>query len=396
MINFELSSDQQTLREQARELSDTHLRPYAAKWDDEESFPERSYTEIRKAGFTGLTVPIEYGGKGLGVLEACLVLEELARGCLASAMTLQMNVNGPPRVIASLGSTAQKERFLPGVVDGSRYFAVAMTEPVAGSDGSALQTTLRKSGDKYLLSGGKCYITGGSRADSLLVFCRAPGTEGAYGIGAVLVESHVPGFHKPEVEPKMGSRGVPEATLKFDDIELSESDVVIPCDPDSKRGGGLLLRQFNPERCGNAAMSIGVAQAALDDAVTYAKTREQFGRPIVEFQGLYWKLADMALEIEAARLLTWQAASMDDEGFPPTRQTMMAKIYANEMAQRVTNKAIQIHGHKGYSRSHPIERYFRDARGMGIGGGTPEIMRNILAGEVAGLRFSQQATVRGG
>lgn len=379
------------LRARARQLADTELAPHAATWDDQEVFPERSYQAMRQAGFVGLTVAEQYGGQGRGVAEACVVLEELARGCLASAMTLQMNVNGPPRVIARFGSDEQRERLLPGAANGSRYFAIAMTEPQAGSDGLALATTLTPDGNGYRLDGEKCHITGGARADTFLVFCRAPGTAGPLGVGAVVVEASAAGFQPPEVEPKMGGRGVPEAVLRFDGVHVPAEDVVILPDPSSKRGAGILLRQFNPERCGNAAMSVGVAQAAFDYAAEYAKQRQQFGRRLVDFQGMQWKFADMAVDLEASRLLVQQAASTDDDGFPGTRETMMAKLHANEMAQRVTNEAIQILGHKGYLRRHPVERYFRDARGLGLGGGTTEILRNVIAGEVLGERFSQRA-----
>lgn len=386
----ELTVEQAELRRRARELAERELAPYAARWDENEEFPERSYQKLREHGLVGLTVAEEYGGRGLGVFEACLVLEEVARGCMASAMTLQMNLNGPPRVVARYGTEEQRRTFLPGVADGSRYFAIAMTEPQAGSDGLALQTTLTPDGDGFRLDGVKCHITGGDRADTLLVFCRAPGTTGASGIGAVLVERGMPGFATPEVEPKMGGRGVSEAVLRFEGVHVPRSHVVIEPDPASKEGGRILLVQFNPERCGNAAMCVGVAQAAMDATIAYASQREQFGRAVIEFQGIQWKIADMALDIEAARLLLWQAARSDVDGFPQTRATVMAKLFANEMAVRVCNEAIQVHGHKGYLRRFPVERYFRDVRGMGIGGGTTEVLRNMLAGEVTGRRVSQR------
>lgn len=387
---LELSSTDEELRGRARRFAADELLPHAAGWDEREEFPERSYQAMRREGFVGLTVPEEHGGQGRGVLEACLVLEEFARACLASAMTLQMNVNGPPRFIARYGSEEQRRRWLPGVADGSRYFAIAMTEPQAGSDGLALETTLTPDGDGFRLDGVKCHITGGARADTFLVFCRAPATTGPQGIGAVVVEASAPGFAPPEVEPKMGGRGVAEAVLRFDAVPVPATDVVLAPDPTSKAGASILLRQFNPERCGNAAMSIGVAQAAFDHAAAYAKERQQFRRRLVDMQGIQWKFADMALGIEASRLLLWRAATTDDDGFPATRETMMAKLHANEMAQHVTNEAIQILGHKGYLRRHPVERYFRDARGMALGGGTTEILRNVIAGEVLGERFSQR------
>jgi alkylation response protein AidB-like acyl-CoA dehydrogenase len=388
-MDFTLTAVQEALRDRARALAD-ELRPAAARWDAEEVFPEPSFAALQASGLLGTTVPEAHGGAGHGVLEACLILEELARGCLSSALVAQMFLNGPPRAIARLGTEEQQARFLPAVARGDAYWAVAMTEPDAGSAGTDLQTTLHRDGDGFRLRGRKWAITGGDRAEWFLVFCRAEGTRGARGIGAVAVHRDAPGFAEPVTDPKMGMRGVAEAALTFEDVPIDARDVVIPPDPESSRGAALLVRQFNPERCGNAAMSIGVAQAALDDAVHHAKQREQFGRPIVEFQGIQWKLADMALEIDAARLLTWRAAASDDGGFPEVRATAMAKLYAGEMAQRVTNEAIQIHGHRGYLRTYPVERYFRDVRGLSLGGGTAEILRNVLAAEVTGLRFSQR------
>lgn len=389
-MDFELTTQQQALRDRARALSDVELRPHAARWDEEEIFPERSFEAMADAGLLGLTVPPEYGGQGLGVLEACIVLEELAHGCLASAMIAQMFLNGPPRALATLGTQAQKQRHLPAVAAGQGYWAVAMTEPGAGSAGTELVTTLHRTGDGYRLRGEKWAITGGMRAGQFLVFCRAEGTSGASGIGAVIVRRGAPGFAEPEAEPKMGGRGVAEASLRFDDVPIAEDDIVLFPDPASKVGARMLVQQFNPERCGNAAMCIGVARAALDDSVAFTREREQFGRRIAEFQGIQWKLADMAVDIDSAQLLLWRATLTDDGGFPRMHETAMAKLVAGEMAQRVTNQAIQLHGHRGYTRTRPIERYFRDVRGMALGGGTAEIMRNLIGAEVSGVRVSQR------
>lgn len=390
MPSLALSPGQEALVTRARTLAEEVLRPSAARWDEEERFPDASHRALVESGLLGLTVPQAYGGQGHGVFEACLVLEELARGCMASALIAQMYLNGPPRAIAVLGTEEQRRRYLPEAVSGERYFAVAMTEPQAGSAGTDLATTLRRDGDGYRLTGEKCYITGGDRADTFLVFCRATDTTGPHGIGAVLVHRDAPGFADPVVEPKMGTRGVAESTLRFDDVPISTADVVIEPDPASKAGAGLLLRQFNPERCGNAAMCVGVADVALADAIAHTKQRQQFGRPIIEFQGLQWKIADMAVAVRSARLLVWQAALSDESGFPSTEATAMAKLVANEMAQKVTNDALQLHGHLGYTRARPLERYVRDVRGMAVGGGTTEILRNLIARSVTGVAVSQR------
>jgi alkylation response protein AidB-like acyl-CoA dehydrogenase len=379
---FELSAAQRQLLARARRLADEELKPWAAHWDETETFPDRSLDLFREAGLLGLTMPARYGGSGYGVLEACLVLEQVATACLASAMALQMCVNGPIRALLTLGTEEQRARHVPRLIQGSAWFAIAMTESQAGSDALALTTELRQEGSGRRLYGEKCFITGGHRATDLLVFCRAAGTSGPDGIGAVLVSAASPGFTVLEVEPKMGGRGVGEARLRFDGVPVEEADVVLEPRPGARDGARTLVRQFNPERCGNAAMAVGTAVAALELATAHAASRRQFGQALNEFQGIQWKLADMATDIDAARLLLWRAAALETEGFPPGRETVMAKLYASEMVQRVTNEALQIHGHRGYLRSSPIERLYRDARGFSLGGGTSEVARNMLAREV--------------
>lgn len=366
------------------------IAPDARRWDDEETFPEPSFAAIRDAGLLGLTVPEAYGGDGLGVREACVVLEELAVGCMSSAMVAQLYLNGPPRAIATLGDEAQRRRYLPGAADGSRSFAIAISEPGAGSAATELQTRLEADGDGFRLTGEKCYITNGVTADTILVFCRLAGTAGSRGLGAVVVEAGRDGYAPPRTHPKMGGRGMSEAALAFDGVRIDPGAVIVVPDADSSRGAAIMLRQFNPERCGNAAMTLGVARAALDEARLHLRTRRQFGRELSEFQGLQWKVADMATRLEAARLLLASAAASEEDGFPAMRLTAMAKITANETAEFVCREAIQLLGHGGYTREHEAERRYRDVRGMSLAGGTLEIMRNVLAGEVLGRRFRQQ------
>lgn len=385
----QLGGELEEVRRRAADVAAANLAD-ARRWDDEEVFPESSWIRMRDAGLLGLTVPKQYGGEGLGVLEACIVLEELSVTCMSSAMVAQMYLNGPPRAVLALGTEAQRQRYLPGTPTGERYWSIAISEPQAGSSATELQTRLEPDGDGYRLHGGKCYITGGMRADTYLVFCRLAGTAGAKGIGAVVVERHQEGFAEPQTQPKMGGRGVGEAVLGFDGIRIDPEAVIIPADPASSQGAAIMLRQFNPERCGNAAMCIGVARAALTDSLLHLRTRLQFGKELAEFQGLQWKVADMSIALDAARALNHRAAVSDEGGFPVTRYTAMAKIYANEAGKFICDEAVQLHGHAGYCRELPIERYYRDVRGMGLGGGTTEIMRNVLAGEVIGRRFSQR------
>ncbi|MDT0438637.1 MULTISPECIES: acyl-CoA dehydrogenase family protein [Streptomyces] len=386
----ELTEEQRGIRSLAREVAERELRPWAQHWDENEEFPHRSLAAVRDAGLLNVTIPREYGGRGLGLLTGCLVVEELARVCLSSAMAAQPFLNGPWRAVHVLGTEEQRQRLLPGVAAGTRHFAIAMSEPGAGTAGTDLTAELRPENDGWRLHGVKSWVTGGREADTMIVFCRLPGTVGPYGIGAVLIEGRPEGMSQPMVDPKMGIRGVAECAFRFDGVRIEAEDVLILPESDSKRGAEILINQFNPERCGNAAMCTGLAQGALDASVAHLKARQQFGRPLADFQGLQWKIADMGLEVEISRMLTWRAARAAGDGFPPQQETVMAKLFSSEMVQRVTNEAIQLHGARGYSRRWPLERLFRDGRGLAIGGGTAEVMRNLLAGLLLDRRTSQR------
>lgn len=386
----ELTPEQDALRKRAREVAITELRPWASHWDESEEFPQRSIDAVRDAGLLDLTIPTEYGGQGYSLLEGVIVIEELARVCVSSAMAVQPYLNGPWRAIHELGTDELKQRLLPSVATGENHFAIGMSEPGAGSAGTDLRTQLVPDGDGFRLTGVKTWMTGGAIADTTIIFGRLPGTEGPYGLGAVVIQGHPDGVSEPVLDPKMGFRGVAEATFRYDDVRIPAEDVLIRPVADSKDGARILVNQFNPERCGNVGMCIGTAQGALDASVGYLRTREQFGRKLSDFQGLQWKIADMAMDIEIARMLLWRAAASGSGGFPEQWPTIMAKLHSSEMVQRVTNDAIQILGARGYSRRWPVERMFRDGRGLAIGGGTAEIMRNMMAGSVLGVRSSQR------
>ncbi|MCT7293635.1 MULTISPECIES: acyl-CoA dehydrogenase family protein [unclassified Rhodococcus (in: high G+C Gram-positive bacteria)] len=386
----ELTPRQREIREIAREVAVTELRPRAHLWDESETFPRETFEAVLETGLIGLTVPKEFGGQGEGLLEGCIVVEELARACLSTAMAVQPFLNGPWRAVNVLGTDDLRQRLLPGVADGTNHFAIAMSEPAAGTAGTDLRTTLTPEGDGFRLTGTKCWITGGREAHTIIVFCRIAGSEGPFGIGAVIVQGRPEGMSDFVVDPKMGIRGVGECLVHFDNVRIEPENVLIWPRIDSKEGTGVLVNQFNPERCGNAAMCTGLAQAALDASVGHLNAREQFGRPLATFQGLQWKIADMAMDVHVARVLLWRAARTGTDGFPDQTATLMAKLHSSEMVQRVTNEAIQIHGARGYSRRWPVERYFRDGRGLAIGGGTAEVMRNVLGAQVLGVSGSQR------
>jgi alkylation response protein AidB-like acyl-CoA dehydrogenase len=305
---------------------------------------------------------------------------------------VQPFLNGPWRAIYVLGSDEMKSRLLPRVADGTNHFAIAMSEPGAGSAGTDLRATLTAEGDGFRLSGVKCWITGGREADTIIVFARLAGTSGPYGIGAVVITGRPAGMGEFHVDPKMGIRGVAECMVEFDNVRIEPENVLVMPEAGSKRGTSILVNQFNPERCGNAAMCTGIAQAALDASIGHLNARQQFGRPLSDFQGMKWKIADMALDVHVSRMLVWRAARSAGDGFPDQTDTLMAKLHSSEMVQRVTNSAIGIHGARGYSRRWPVERYFRDGRGLVMGGGTPEVMRNVLGSQVLGVSGSQRRT----
>lgn len=387
---FELAPELEDFRKTIRRLAENEFQDKAAYWDEHEQFPQENKDLLARLGYLGLMIPEKYGGAGAPLIQGVIMLEELARVCFNTALVCQLYLNGPSRAIAVLGTEEQKERFLPGVARGEYFFSIAISEPDAGSATTDLKTTAVEDGDAYILNGTKSFITGGHLCTHALVFARFGDSKGAKGIGALIVERGMKGFEVGKPERKMGGRGVAETELYFENCRVPKENVLVYGGPNSNEGFKKLMTSFGPERCGNAAMCVGLAQGAFEHALNYSRQRHQFGRPIMEFQGIQWKIADMATQIHAARLMVYQAAASGADGFPDPLKTAMAKLYANEMAQRVTNEALQIHGHYGYTREFPLERMVRDARGFSLGGGTTEILRNTIAAQVYGRTFSQR------
>lgn len=382
---FAETDDQQALRKLARDVADRELAPRAARWDEEEEFPHESWRVLRDTDLFSITVDEEHGGTGMGDVESTIVLEELARADVSSAILCHLNFNGPPRAIQHLGSDRMKQRWLPGVATGEDLFCIGITEPDAGSATNLMRAELTEDPDGgFRLNAYKNYVTGGHVAAGCLVWARFPGGEGARGIGAVVVDLSAPGVTVTGTHRKMGLRGCTEAELAFDDVHVGEEDVLVWGDPESTEPFRLLLSHLNHERCGNAAMCAGAAQGALEHAVRYMNEREAAGRSLAELQGLQWKIADMATELEAARLLLYRAVHLagGSHGTPPAVETAMAKMACNLAARRVCDDAIQLHGGYGYSREYPVERMYRDVRGLSIGAGTVEVQRNFIGGNV--------------
>src|SRR3954468_15642359 len=383
-MEFTETEDQGTLRKFARDVAERELAPRAAQWDETEEFPDASWDALKAAGLFGVTVGEEFGGMGMGDVEAAIVLEALGRADVSSAILAQLIFNGPPRAIEHLGNDALKQKWLPIAASGEGLFCIGITEPDAGSAANLMRSHLSDDGNGgYRLNAYKNYVTGGHKASACLVWTRFPGGEVANGIGAVVVDLTAPGVSIAGTHKKMGLRGCTEAELAFDDVAISKDDVLLAGQPDNANAFKTLLAHLNHERCGNAAMCLGAAQGALEYAIRYMNERVVGGRPLAALQGLQWKIADMAMQLEGARLQLYRAVGMaGPHGTPPALETAMAKASANLAAKFVCDEAIQLLGGYGYSREYPVERAYRDIRGLCIGAGTVEIQRNYIGSQV--------------
>ena len=371
------TEDQASLRALAREVADRDLAPMAAHGDETGEYPHKSQAALAQAGLLGIAVPEEYGGAGLSQVEVTIVLEELARACVSSAIVAQLALNGPPRGIGHLGSDAMKQRWLPGVAAGDVTFSIGITEAEAGSAVPKMRAKLEADGDGYRLTAYKNYSTQGHVANATLVWARFPNGE----IGAVVVGLASEGVGVAGTHKNMGLHGSTEAELTFDNVRVEPEDVFLEGSPESFK---TLLFHLNHERLGNAAMCIGASQGALELATKYIRERASGSRRLADLQGLQWKVADMAMELESARLLVYRAAHLaGPHGTPPPVECAMAKTKANLTAKMVCDEAMQLLGGYGYSREFPVERTYRDIRGLSYGGGTVEVLRNLVGGRIA-------------
>jgi alkylation response protein AidB-like acyl-CoA dehydrogenase len=380
---FADTEDQAALRQLARDVAERELLPMARHGDETEEFPQWAWDGMRKAELFGITIGEQWGGAGLGDIEAAIVLEELARCDVASAILAQLIFNGPPRAIQHLGSDALRDKWLPLAATGEALFCIGISETEAGSAVGHMRARLTPDGDGFRLNAYKNYVTGGHKARVCLVWCRFPGSEGTKGIGAVIVDLEDPGVTVAGTHVKMGLRATSEAELAFDDVYIAPEDVLLWGDPENSESFKTLISHINHERCGNAAMCVGAAQGALEYAVQYMSERKIGGNSLATLQGLQWKIADMATQIEGARLLLQRAVHMaGPNGTPPALETAMAKTAANLAAKFVCDEAIQLLGGYGFSREYPVERVYRDIRGLCIGAGTVEIQRNFIGTSV--------------
>jgi alkylation response protein AidB-like acyl-CoA dehydrogenase len=379
------SEDQTALRLLAREVAQREVAPRASQGDETGEVPTEVRKALASADLLRITIGEQWGGLGLGDVEASIVLEEIARADVSSAICCQLVFNGPPRGIEHLGPEAMKERWLPAAADGDALVSIGITEPDAGSAVQDMRASLTEDGPgRWRLSAYKNYSTLGHVAQGVLVWCRWPGGVGAKGIGAVVVPTDREGVSVTGRHKGMGIHAATEAELAFDGVAITEDDILIAGEPGNTAAFKVLLGHLNHERCGNAAMCVGAAQGAFEHAVRYMSERVIGGRPLADLQGLQWKLADMAVQLEGARLLLGRAVRLaGDGGTPPPLETALAKAAANLAAKFVCDEAMQIHGGYGYSREYPLERAYRDIRGLCFGAGTVEAQRNFIGLRVA-------------
>ncbi len=372
---FRLTDEQLMIQSMVREFSRKVVAPTAAERDRTKEFPAGNLKQMAKLGLLGMMVPPEYGGEGADTISYVLALSEIAYSCASTAVVMSVHNSIVCESILRFGTEEQKKKYLTKLTAGKMIGAFGLTEPEAGSDPVSQTTTAIRDGDCYIINGTKRFTTTGKNSHLVIVTAKTDDAQRHRGISAFILEKGLPGFKVGHMEDKMGLRASDTTDLIFDNCRVPAENLL------GQEGDGfkLAMTALDSGRIGIAAQSIGVAQAALDAAIRYAKERSQFGQKIVKFQGLRWMIADMATELEAARQLTMSAAAMKDQKTPFTRQASMAKLFASEMVNRVTGKAIQIHGGYGFTKDYDVERYYRDARVFTIYEGTSEIQRVVIS-----------------
>ena len=379
-------SELRELAAMARQVARERYAPRAAAWDTaREPFPHDERRYLGSLGLLGICLPERFGGSGAPLLHALVVIEELAKECRPAAFQVFEANTGPAQVLALLGTEDQQSRFLPGIIAGQTTMALAISEPDAGSAATDMTTRAKSTGGDFTVNGAKRWISNGSEADCYLVYTRLSDEPGARGIGAIIIEADRDGVSFGARERLMGFRGIPSADVIFDDVLVPGNNLLVPAG-----GFGQLFRAFSVERLGNSTMSLAIGQAALDRTIAYVQERQQFGKPLIEFQSVQMVLADMVLQVESARLLIERAARHAGTGLPDPLQVSLAKCTANEMAKRVSDLAMQLHGGNGLTEEYGIERLHRDAHGWAVAGGTPTMQRIRIVSELLGRRFDQR------
>jgi alkylation response protein AidB-like acyl-CoA dehydrogenase len=372
-----LTQDELDVQAAAREFADGVLAPRAAEIDRTHDMPMDILKKLAELGFMGMLAPEKYGGAGMSNVALALVQIEINRACASTGVTMSVHNSLFQSPLLRFGNEEQKKRYLPGATRGDWFGAYSLTEPGSGTDAAALSTTAKREGDAYVLNGTKNFVTNGGFAKTFIVYARSNTDPAAKhkGISAFFVDRAAPGFSVGIPEKKMGIRGSSTTTLTLDNVRVPAADRL------GAEGEGfkIAMSTLDGGRIGIAAQAVGIAQACLDASIKYAKERQQFGKPIAEFQAIQWKLAEMATELDAATLLIHRAARLRDAGVPHSKEASMAKLFASALANRAANEAVQIHGGSGYCRDFPVERYFRDAKITEIYEGTSEAQRMIIA-----------------
>jgi len=379
-VEFNLSEEHRLVQSTVREWAAARLLPHAAEMDRSGRYPPEVIRELGALGLTGVCVPEEHGGAGMDTIAYAIVIEEIARAEAALGAVLSVNNSLVCYPVLAFGTEAQQRRYLPDLARGRTLGCYCLTEPMAGSDAAALRTTARDDGDAWVLNGTKIFVTNGVEADVLIIYARTSGAGRSRGITAFIAEKGDPGLSVGKIEHKLGIRASSTCEIVLEDCRLPKDRVLGERDA----GFRIAMATLDGGRIGIAAQALGIARAALEDAVAYAKERRQFDRPIAEFQATQWKLADMAMRIQAGRLLTYRAAWTRDQGRRHTREAAVAKLFTSETATWAALQAVQIYGGYGYVQDYPVERHLRDAKITEIYEGTSEIQRLVIARHTLG------------
>jgi len=380
-MDFRLTEDQGILRRSVREFAEAEIRPHVMDWDNAQQFSMALLPKLADLGLTGIQFPEEYGGSAMSAVDYCICIEEIARVCPAVALSVAAHNGLCSAHIGMFGTDAQKREYLPRLARGEVLGAWGLTEASAGSDAAGMRTTATRQGDCWVLNGSKTFITHGRIGGVMVVIAVTDRTKGHRGISAFIVEHGTPGMAPGKKEDKLGMRASDTSEVVFAECRIPASHLL------GEEGQNFVntLQILDAGRIGIAALSVGLAQGAFEAARDYARQRRQFGQPIAGFQAIQWKLADAATRIEAARLLTYRAAYLKDTGVRMTRESSMAKLFASEIAVKIADDCVQIHGGYGFVKDYPAEKYFRDVKLLTIGEGTSEIQRLVIARQLLGL-----------
>ena len=376
-MDFNLTPEQKMVQSVVREFAESEIKPIAAEIDETEEFPWPVLKKMGKLNLMGMTVPKEYGGAGIDDISYMIAIEEVAKVCASTSVIMAVHNSVCCYPIQKFGTDSQKEKFLRPLAQGDKLGGFALTEPSAGSDAGAVRTTAVLDGDYYILNGNKIFITSGAEADILVVIASTDPSKGVKGLTAFIVEKGTPGFTYGTIEDKMGVRASATTELVFENCRIPKENLL----GEVGKGFKLGMITLDASRMGIAAQAVGIAQGALDEAVKYAKEREQFGRPIGKFQAIQWMLAESATKVQAARFLVHRAAYLKGQGGIYSKESAMAKLYASRVAREVSNDAVQIHGGYGYTKDYAVERFYREAKITEIYEGTSEVQKMVIARE---------------